>query len=292
MQLQLGSAAPIRPYLPPAEDVLNHDVLSRPHVAGLQRSFAAAQPFPHVVIDNLFAPALLERIAQEFEQIRVGDWVRYDTPNEVKYGTRPTARLGPASQAYFDAIHRSAFIELLGAVTGIAGLIPDPSLKGGGLHEIQAGGRFGVHLDFDHHPVTRLHNRLVLITYLNKGWQPEWGGVLELWSASQNRCVASVVPEFGRSILFAHSAVSLHGHPQPLTPPDGRTRRSIAAYYYTNGRPDDDRLQRAGSHFHQPPSFGRWGRAATIAKLVTPPVLVDVARWLRRRPPLRVRRAV
>lgn len=292
MQLQLASAAPNRPDPWPTEDVLNHAMLDRPKIACLRRSFAEAQPFPHVVIDNLIAPGLLERIAQEFDRIRVGDWLRYDTPDEVKYGTRPTARLGPASQAYFDAIHRSEFIEFLGAVTGIAGLIPDPSLKGGGLHEIPAGGRFGVHLDFDHHPVTRLHNRLVFITYLNKGWQPEWGGALELWSAGENRCVASVLPEFGRSILFAHSAVSLHGHPQPLAPPPGRTRRSIAAYYYTNGRNDADRLQRAGSHFHQPVSFGRWGRAATMAKLVTPPVLVDAARWLRRRSPLRLRRAV
>lgn len=273
-----------------AEDpVFNRTWFGRARVAELRAAFASARPFPHLVIDGLFSDALLDLVEGEFEQVGFGDWVRYDTGDELKRGTRPAAELGPAAQAYFDAIHRAAFLGFLGDVTGIAGLIPDPTLKGGGLHEIPSGGHFGVHVDFEKHPVTCLDNRLVMITYLNRDWDPAWGGALQLWDAATNRCVRSVEPVFGRTILFAHSSTSLHGHPEPIQAPPGRTRRSIAAYFYTNGRPDGDTQGRKSTHFHQPLLYGPWGRTLLAVKYVTPPALVQLAKWTKRR--LRRRRA-
>ena len=216
------------------EDAFSTGMLSRASVAALNKRFVTAKPFPHVVIDNLFQPAFLEDVLQDYSA-GFRDWVHYDSANEVKTGTRPNAKLGHGAQRYFDAVHRGAFVQFLGGVTAIAGLLPDPSLFGGGLHKIEVGGRFATHVDFNKHPVTRLDNRLVFITYLNKGWQPEWGGALELWDAQTKQCVEKVVPVFGRSILFAHSQTSLHGHPDPVASPDKRPRRSVAAYYYTNG---------------------------------------------------------
>ena len=105
-----------------------------------------------------------------------GDWVHYNTADEVKKGTRPNAKLGAGSRHYFDVIQRGQFTQFLSAVAGIDGLLPDRTLFGGGLHEIASGGKFSVHIDFNKHPVTQLDNRLVFITYLNKGWQPAWGG--------------------------------------------------------------------------------------------------------------------
>ncbi len=133
--------------------------------------------------------------------------------DEAKFGTRPNVRLGPGSQAYFDMIHRARFTQFLTAITGIQALVTDPMLHGG-LHEIPVGGKFKVHTDFTRHVDTRLDNRLVLITYLNRGWQDAWGGALELWTEAA--CVRKVVPVFGRSILFMHSAASLYGHPNPV----------------------------------------------------------------------------
>ncbi len=256
---------------------------TRTRIAELRAAFANAEPFPHLVIDGLFNQALLDLISAEFDQIGFGDWVRYDSADEVKRGTRPAASLGSAAQAYFDAIHRAAFLGFLGEVTGIAGLIPDPMLKGGGLHEIRPGGRFGVHIDFEKHPVTMLDNRLVLITYLNKDWDPAWGGALQLWSSTANRCVKSVEPVFGRTILFAHSSISLHGHPEPVRAPPGRARRSIAAYFYTNGRPDGEEAGRLTTRFHTPLLYGPWGRTLLAVKYVTPPALVHLAKWARRK---------
>ena len=41
----------------------------------------------------------------------------------------------------------------------------------------------------------------------------------------------------GRFVVFSSTDFTYHGHPQPQTSPKDRLRRSIALYYFTNGRP-------------------------------------------------------
>jgi len=223
------------------------------------------------VIDNLFQPSFLDRVLSDYGA-GFGDWVRYNTRDEVKTGTRPNAKLGAGSRAYFDVIQRGQFTQFLSAISGIQGLLPDPTLFGGGLHEIAPGGRFSVHTDFNKHPVTALDNRLVFITYLNKGWDASWGGALELWDSVSKQCVDEVVPVFGRSILFAHTDTSLHGHPNPVATPDGRKRRSVAAYYYTNGGVEEGAART--TQFLSSAQFGRLGKLVVTANYVSP-MLVD-----------------
>ena len=258
------------------DSVFTKGSLSRARAGELRQRFTDAKPFRHVVIDNLFQPEFLEKVLEDFS-VGFGDWVHYNTPDEVKRGTRPNAKLGAGSQRYFDVIHRGQFLQFLSAVTGIGGLLPDPSLFGGGLHEIPNGGRFSVHTDFNRHPVTQLDNRLVFITYLNKDWQASYGGRLELWDAPSQQCVSEVVPVFGRSILFAHSPDSLHGHPNAVAAPDGRSRRSVAAYFYTNGGPGAEEGESHTTRFLSSPQFGRWGKVVVTANYVSP-MLMDGAR--------------
>lgn len=254
-----------------ADEAFTKGALSRAHAADLRKRFETAQPFPYVVIDNLFQPSFLDRVLSDYGA-GFGDWVRYNTRDEVKTGTRPNAKLGAGSRAYFDVIQRGQFTQFLSAVSGIQGLLPDPTLFGGGLHEIAPGGRFSVHTDFNKHPVTALDNRLVFITYLNKGWEASWGGALELWDSVSKQCVDEVVPVFGRSILFAHSNASLHGHPNPVATPDGRKRRSVAAYYYTNGGVEEGAART--TQFLSSPQFGPLGKLVVTANYVSP-MLVD-----------------
>ena len=41
---------------------------------------------------------------------------------------------------------------------------------------------------------------------------------------------------------FSSTDFSYHGHPQPLTAPSGRLRRSLALYYFSNGCPREQCL--------------------------------------------------
>ncbi|MFM8411426.1 MAG: 2OG-Fe(II) oxygenase, partial [Alphaproteobacteria bacterium] len=120
----------------------------------------------------------------------------------------------------------------------------DPWFDGGGLHETLPGGFLDVHADFNFHGAWFLDRRLNVLVYLNHGWREEWGGCLELWDRDLSRCVKKVVPAFNRTVIFATDDTSFHGHPEPVRCPPGTTRKSVAMYYYSNGRPESERSGR------------------------------------------------
>jgi hypothetical protein len=138
-----------------------------------------------------------------------------------------------------------------------------------------AGGSFAVHRDFDRHPKTGLKNEMVFITYLNHGWQPEWGSALELWDAKDGQCVTTVQPEFGRTLLMPHGPKSFHGHPTPLQAPDDRPRRSVATYFYTGTPMPEQDLDRSISIFIQP---RRIDAAKAMLRQWVPPILWRLAK--------------
>jgi hypothetical protein len=85
-----------------------------------------------------------------------------------------------------------------------------------------------------------LDRRVNLLIYLNEDWQDAYGGHFELWETDMSRPVVKIAPLFNRIAMFSTTGVSWHGHPDPLTCPDNRSRKSIALYYYSNGRPENE----------------------------------------------------
>jgi len=76
-----------------------------------------------------------------------------------------------------------------------------------------------------------------------------------------------------------NGATHFHGHPTPLSLPEGRVRRSLATYYYTNtagtGRP---RGRTASVYLF----LARSDRLRLWARQLTPPIVWDaLKRWLR-----------
>ena len=148
--------------------------------------------------------------------------------------------MGSRSRHLFGQLNSATFLGFLETLTGIDGLIPDPHLEGGGYHLIQPGGRLDVHADFNRHERLQLDRRLNLLVFLNKDWPEDWGGHLELWTPDMTSCERRVLPVFNRAVLFSTTDSSFHGHPHPLTCPEGMSRRSIALYYYSAGRPKEE----------------------------------------------------
>jgi len=72
-----------------------------------------------------------------------------------------------------------------------------------------------------------------MLIYLNKNWDPDFGGNLELWDRGMTSKVDSIAPLFNRCVIFNTDADSYHGHLDPLNTPSEITRKSIALYYYT-----------------------------------------------------------
>ena len=246
----------------------------------LHDQLMAAAPFPHLVLENLFHPALLELVHEEFDMRADNGWCDVKSSYESTRRSTLGAKLGPASQLYFDTVSAGWFTAWLSDVTGRPYLLPDPQRFGGGLHESRTGGSFAVHRDFNLHPHNGLKNEMVFITYLNRGWQREWGSTLELWDARKENCITRVMPEFGHTLLMPHGPASFHGHPEPLNAPDGRPRRSVAAYFYTSPTAGKHGMEESISLFMKP---RRIDRAKAAIRAITPPIAWNIARKIRDR---------
>jgi hypothetical protein len=211
-------------------------LLADRHVAG----YRSAQPFPHAVIDNLFDDALLDELLAVFPEPDAPFWHRFASDREIKLSLDEEDTVPVQIRLFLYFLNGSIFLRFLETVTGISGLIPDPYWDGGGLHQIQSGGKLAIHADFNSHNLTHLDRRLNLLLYLNKDWRPEYGGDLELWSRDMKACVRKIAPLFNRTVIFSTTDYTWHGHPDPLTCPPDRSRKSLALYYYSNGRPDGE----------------------------------------------------
>jgi Rps23 Pro-64 3,4-dihydroxylase Tpa1-like proline 4-hydroxylase len=201
-------------------------------------AFQQAEPFRHAVIDGLFRPEFLREVERSFYPVDDARWQRFGDPSrQVKLALQSDYHQPPAARALIHELNAEPFLRRLGQLTGLVGLVPDPYLEGAGLHQIAPGGKLAVHADFNKHSIMNLDRRLNLIVYLNEHWEDAWGGHLELWDREMTRAVTRVAPAFNRTIVFLTDDYSYHGHPDPLACPPDRARRSVAMYYYTNGRP-------------------------------------------------------
>jgi hypothetical protein len=202
--------------------------------AARRYEFAAGEPFAHVVIDDLLNPAAADAVLREFNRPEDG-WTFLHHFNEHKRIFTALDRMGPASRALFAELQSAAFLRSLETLTGIGDLLADPQLDGGGLHETRPGGFLNVHADFLSHTRQRHWSREInLILFLNRDWDESYAGWLELWNADVSRCVRRITPSFNRCVIFRVGRTSFHGVPAGVRCPEGRTRRSIALYYFTD----------------------------------------------------------
>ncbi|HEY3666190.1 MAG TPA: 2OG-Fe(II) oxygenase [Polyangiaceae bacterium] len=207
-------------------------------------SYQAARPFPHAVFDGFLGEARALDLAQRFPGPEHPAWLRRDYQEQ-------SARLGQLQRTGFEGVDAAlrhwlaelssmAFLDFLGALTGIEGLIADPHFRGAGLSLTLPSGHLALHADFNRDRTRHLERKVTVIYYLGYDWQPSWGGALELWDESRSRCEASYLPVLDRLLVMAHGDSYWHGHPQPLACPEGRSRAAISAYYYVAAPSPDE----------------------------------------------------
>jgi hypothetical protein len=199
-------------------------------------TYVAGTPFPHIVIDEFFEPKSMDDVLIEVDAVdrskRYAKFLDRETGHN-KFAFYPDA-VGPHTARLVQCLNSGPFLAYLEKLTGIAHLIADPSYFGGGLHWIENGGYLEVHADFNHLKKYNLARRINLLLYLNKEWQDQYNGHLELWERATMTKRKSIAPLFNRAVIFSTVKEALHGHPTPLSAPPGVARRSLALYYYTN----------------------------------------------------------
>jgi Rps23 Pro-64 3,4-dihydroxylase Tpa1-like proline 4-hydroxylase len=92
----------------------------------------------------------------------------------------------------------------------------------------------GVHLDYEKHPISGKERRINILLYLTREWKAEWGGGLKLYSANMSKCEKEIQPEFNCAAMFKTFGNSWHGFPEPITCPQGKSRKSLALYFVSD----------------------------------------------------------
>lgn len=244
-------------------------------------SFQNAQPFQHTVFDDLLPPEIIQLLIREFPGPDADAWQLHGPgrtswqrdKNSAKLGTDDETNFGPFTRHFMAQLNSGVFLAFLEQVTGVKGLIPDVTYGHCGMHSTGRGGRLMMHTDVNRHPHgNAMHQYLNLILYLNEDWRDEYGGHLELWDQARNP-VKKILPIANRAVLFNAGTRSLHGHPHPLTCPEGRRRNSLAVYYYLRERPPSQEYEGMQKFVHwvaatdEDRAFGRERTAKALAQI-------------------------
>ncbi|MGB4845775.1 MAG: 2OG-Fe(II) oxygenase [Ferruginibacter sp.] len=220
----------------------------------LSKQYQEASPYPHIVLENFLNPQTLDKCIDEFNRLNESEgWINYVHFNEKKRGLNKIDMLPETIRQTINELNTPEFLKFLSTITGIDNLQKDDLLEGGGIHQSTKGGYLNIHADFTVHPHHRNWQRRVnVLVYLNKDWEEAWGGKLELWDKQMQACEQKVLPVFNRCVIFNTDADSYHGHPEPMTCPEDKYRRSIALYYYSI----EDKPFRRATHYKVRPGEG------------------------------------
>ena len=198
---------------------------------GYRDRFVAAQPFPHLVIDDLFEPAALRQAAGQFP----GPGEMAEHPSKKGVLELSDRRLVPAALAEVsDELLGPRFVDWLSFVSGVDGLITDRDGNWGVLRQSGDGVEGKIHVPPSWHPTKPWHRRLTLILHLSEDLTGDNGGRFQLWDAAQTAPRASYAPLFNRAVVFLTSPVAFHSASRTHLAP-GQMRRIMQALYFTEG---------------------------------------------------------
>lgn len=246
----------------------------------LRNAYRNAAPFPHLVIDELFSPHILDPLLDEIAGMADKKWLLVETESRERIRRmRSGVELGAAGAQLVGLIHSASFLYLLSEITGIWQLLPDPYLQGAGYASMKPGDFFNIHSDRNVAYDTGLTRRLAMIVFLNKSWDPNFKGQLELWNSDATRCEVAIDPLYNRTAIFEVAYPNHHGVPAPIACPADRSRQSFIVYFHTVGI--DGKLDITPHSSIFAPNFYRANRMPLrLARELTPPVLFKAAKKL------------
>jgi hypothetical protein len=193
-------------------------------------TFAAGQPYRHIVIDDFLSTDMAHAAARAFPPIDLMQR-RHAGLAEARSLERRFDRVDTVFREILRELRSPAFLSWLETVTGIGGLQIGPPGDEAILLQAQSGDHHDIHADENWNARTGLYQRVNLLIYLTEDWNTAWDGALELWNAKMSACEQRVEPLFNRCLLMEVHDRAFHGYSR-LQLPAGVTRKTIACWYY------------------------------------------------------------
>lgn len=120
----------------------------------LRQRFLTAEPYPHLVLDGVFAPEALNGVYLEVPSAASSLWTPWGSgwqesngDRNQKHGISALYLLGERTSGFLQQLNSQCFLADLRALTDEPALTADATFNGGGLHCTGRGGRLRVHVD-------------------------------------------------------------------------------------------------------------------------------------------------
>jgi hypothetical protein len=203
--------------------------------------YQQAKPFPHVVIDDFLPSFLLDRVLDELPTDTLFDWQTADAIVGGQRRARLDCAPGETTSKLLQQLNSALFLRFLEQLTSIQNLLCAPEWSDSGFAASSLPVDRAVLPPCRSDSISQryarqqLDRKLSLLLYLNKDWQEDYGGHLELWNAEMTRCEKRILPRFNRCVIFSTADFCFYGHPAPLNCPEGESRKLIALSYYCQG---------------------------------------------------------
>jgi hypothetical protein len=200
------------------------------------------------IFDNLIPDSFLA--LSSVSQLSSFCWRRSSTFNERKYTFVDFHRQQPASCGFQEALlysfQQSPVVSAIALLTGISGLVADPSLYAGGISLMNQGCFLCPHIDNSHDGSSLLYRRLNLLFYTNDPWNLGFGGELLLYPNGPFSRPLSISPTNNRLVIMETNTSSWHGVARVLD--SSWTRICYSNYYFA---PDSY----SGTSYYHPTFF-------------------------------------
>lgn len=191
--------------------------------------FATAEPFPHLVIDELFHPDAILEAARVFPDPSE----MAEKPNRKGVLELSDRRLvPPLLRQMSDELLSERFTAWLSFVSGVDEFITDPDGNWGVLRQSGDGVEGKIHVPPSQHPSKPWYRRLTLILHLTPDLSERNGGCFQLWDREKVTPRVSIAPLFNRAVVFLNSPTAWHNASRTRLGP-GETRKIMQALYFT-----------------------------------------------------------
>lgn len=184
------------------------------------------------VLDNLLTTEDVQRIYAAFppvSQMRLMSSFR-----EKKYTSKALDQMDRVIRDAVFAFQAPQVLQAVSEITGMKGLIADPSLYAGGISAMTRGQYLNPHLDNSHEMTRSFYRRINVLFYVTPDWSATGGGNLELWDTSVRHPVE--IPSLcNRLVIMETNRVSWHGV-NPVRQ-DGM-RCCVSNYYFSEESPE------------------------------------------------------
>lgn len=201
----------------------------------------------HFYIDNLLPEDIASNIYDAFPKDAFGFYSRESFREKKK----TSANLNEYPQILSDityAIQDERVVNLIGDITSICTLEPDPKLYAGGLSMMFKDDYLNPHIDNSHDGERKRYRRLNVLFYVTPNWRLENGGNFELWDESR-LIPKTIVSKFNRLVVMETNRTSWHSVSKVLVE---QARCCVSNYYFSLQSPDSNDYYHVTSFFGRP----------------------------------------